>query len=141
MTMQVFFDTNVLIDLLDHARKGNKDAVDLIRVVRTGSMVAYMSAQSIIDASYVLTEVGETQLDDFRSAIDVIMRDVRIVGINDADIESANKCSISDYEDAAQLACALRNNCDVIVSGDRNIRDHSVIPVLNSKEFLQKVLG
>ncbi|MBQ9548932.1 MAG: PIN domain-containing protein [Bacteroidales bacterium] len=138
--MNVFIDTNILLDLLEQHRKGHDESVRLFQAIRTAGCHALISTQSIIDAAYIHTAKEKALVSEFRSLIGRLMTQVRIVSISQADIAAANVSAIKDYEDAAQVACALSEACDVFVTRDKGLGPVRGMEVMDVKDFLDRVL-
>ena len=139
--MRIFIDTNVLIDLLSEDRPNHACASQILQVVKKGVLTASMTTQSIIDASYVQTEVAKGPVEAFREAIRSLSSFIDVISITREDIEAANNCHIPDYEDAAQVACALNSYCDAIITSDKKIRAYTSLPVYTPQEFNQELFG
>jgi predicted nucleic acid-binding protein len=139
--MKVFFDTNVVLDLLDEARPNHLSSAAILSVARRGLLKVCVSTQSIIDASYVQTQSSGVAVEQFRSAIRLLTSTAIITYIEKMDIDLATSCQIPDYEDAAQIACALDSSCDAIISNDSRIARHTSLPVYTPKAFYEKILG
>lgn len=133
--MKAFLDTNALLDALMDNRLGHEATLAILQVIRSGDISACLSSQSVIDAAYIATQRGGTAVNIFRKAIDTIAHIVSIVPIEAEDIHRANHSSIPDYEDAAQLACAERCGCDVIVTSDKKFHGYTDITTFTPFEL------
>lgn len=133
--MKAFLDTNVLLDLFMRSRLGHEAATAIVQVARRGDISACMTTQSIIDAAYIQTQRCKAPTAAFKEGIRLISQIVDILPILPEDIEWANRSPIEDYEDAAQLACAQRNGCDVIVTCDKRFKDYTDIILFDPMEL------
>lgn len=133
--MKAFLDTNVLLDLFMKSRLGHEAATAILQVVRSGDISACMTTQSIIDAAYIQTQRCKAPTSDFKKAIRLLSEIVEILPILPEDIAWANRSSIGDYEDAAQLACAQRSGCDVIVTSDKKYKGYTDIALFDPLEL------
>ena len=133
--MKAFLDTNVLLDLFMRSRLGHEAAMAIVQVARRGDISACMTTQSIIDAAYIQTQRCKAPTAAFKEGIRLISQIVDILPILPEDIEWANRSPIEDYEDAAQLACAQRNGCDVIVTSDKRFKDYTDIILFDPMEL------
>ena len=138
--MKVFLDTNVLLDVLMESRPWKKDSLDILRVAQRGEIKAYLSSQSIVDASYVFSKSGRGSMDIFKKAIGRIMSIVTVVPVSAENIKSALCSSFEDFEDAAQLDCASEAGCDAIVSSDKEMAANG-FPVYNPGEFCNYIFS
>ena len=135
--MKVFFDTNVLLDLLIHSRPGHDSSKLLLQVAREGVLEGYLSTQSIIDAAYVQTQTNHSGLEGFKESIRIIASILKVVPIESQDITSANDSEMSDYEDAAQLSCAENNGCDILLTSDKRFQRYSTMPSYSPQELVK----
>ncbi|MBQ8462446.1 MAG: PIN domain-containing protein [Bacteroidales bacterium] len=123
--MKVFLDTNVLLDILMESRPRHYDSVTILKMAEKGAIDAYMSSQSIIDASYVFSQNGKMPVSVFKNALRRILSIVRIVPITGDNIKAAILSQNEDFEDAAQLDCSLDIGSDAIVSADKKMAEFS----------------
>ncbi len=138
--MRLFLDTNVLMDFLVHDRPNSYYSTSIFEIVRSSPVEAWMTTQSIIDASYIVGRYKGYVLENFRKNIRDILGFVNIGGIGYFDLEYAiNATEIDDIEDCAQAFFADYNNCDIIISGDKDFRIPNKMeptPVMTPKAFL-----
>lgn len=139
--MKVYLDTNVVLDLLSEARPNHLYSAAILSVARQGLLKVCVSTQSIIDASYVQTQSSGVPVEQFRSAIRQLTSTAIITYIEKIDIDLATSCEILDYEDAAQIACALNSCCDAIITNDSKIARHTSLPVYTPKAFYDEIFG
>lgn len=133
--MKVFLDTNVLLDILSDVRQGHHDALTLLQVIKQRRLAACLTTQSIIDASYVQTQSSKGSVEQFREAIRTLSSFLEIISIDAFDLDAANHCRIPDYEDAAQIACALNHFCDAIITGDQAFSRYTTLPIYTPAAF------
>ena len=139
--MKVFLDTNVLLDILSDARPSHDDALTLLQVIKKRRLSACLTTQSIIDASYVRTQSAKGSVAQFREAIRTLSSFLEVIAIDGYDLEAANDCQIPDYEDAAQIACALNNFCDAIITGDQAFSRYTSLPIYAPTAFCDALFG
>ena len=137
--MTVFFDTNILLDILDDKRECHGVALTLLAAAKKGVYKAFVTTQSIIDASYIRTQHQKVSVENFRSAISLLSGVLSVESVNALDLSMANRSDIPDYEDAAQLACAERSGSDYILTRDRKYLGFTDIPVYSPHEFYAKL--
>ena len=131
----IFLDTNVIIDILDEKRAFHNEALYILSAAQKGAIKAFTTSQSIIDASYVCTQTNKVSIEEFRKAISVITNILSIRAITEDDINNANQSDIPDYEDAAQLSCAERKECEMIITRDGKYKKYTLIKTYSVKEF------
>ena len=137
--MRVYLDTNILLDILMESRVSHTDSSTILRMAEKDCIEAILSTQSIIDAAYVFYAQGKAPLVLFKDAVKLILSHVNVTQINENDIKSAIRSSNKDFEDAAQIACALSAGCDAIISSDKKMKGASSIPVFSAREFCSLV--
>ena len=138
--MKAFLDTNVLLDILMESRFEHEAALFLLQVIRSGDISGCLSTQSVIDAAYVQTQRLKAPSEPFKKAIQMLSGFVEIVSIGQEDIQAACNSPINDFEDAAQLACALRAGCDVIVTSDRKYQDYTDVSCYTPQQLVSLLL-
>ena len=137
--MRVFLDTNIIIDLLDNSREGFMSAALIFEAAKEGFFFFFVSAQSITDCAYI---ARKKPLDVFRSAISRILPFVDVLPLTKDHLAKASSASCPDFEDAALIACAEENLCDVIItSNTKHFKDFTFIKVHTPKEFVRLVEG
>ena len=139
--MKVFLDTNILIDIMVDYRENHAVSLAVCRIARKGGFTAAVSTQSVIDASYVILHREKLPIMVFKRLLLDLLKTATPYGIGPIDINEAIESPISDFEDAAQIACAVNSGCSVMVSSDRKLKDNGRIPVLTPSEFLSRVFG
>ena len=137
--MNVFFDTNVLLDILDDTREYHDAALALLTVAQKGVFHAFATTQSFLDAAYIQTQQRKVPVETFRASVSVLAGILSVESINAVDLDKANKSPVTDYEDAAQLACAERIVSDYIITRDGKYRRFTGIPVFTPIEFCNKL--
>lgn len=137
--MTIFFDTNVILDILDDTRDCHEKALSLLTAAKKGAFQAHTTTQSFIDASYIQTQQRKLPIDLFRSAVSLLSGILSVEAITADDLAKANKSTIPDYEDSAQVACAERIQSDYIITRDGKYKDYTHIPTFNPIEFYDKL--
>ena len=137
--MKLYLDTNVLIDILMESRKFNVESSSILQMVEKGAVEGVLSTQSILDTAYIFTQQTKGSLDAFKDALRYILAIITVTQIEEDNIKAAIRDSNTDFEDAAQIDCALETGCDAIISSDQGMKNHSSIPVYTPKEFCDLV--
>ncbi len=131
--MNVFIDTNVVIDLLDRREPFCQDAVEIFTLAHERKIILYISPLSYATAAYLLRRHNPDHIKHLLRNL----RQLSKVTIADEDvIDNALASSFTDYEDALQYYSAMTVSADVILT--RNKKDFlaASIPVLSPSEFL-----
>lgn len=128
--MKVFIDTNVFVEYI-FEREQSASVQKLFLAIKDRNIEAITSTASI----YTMTYISEQMLkrkgihrpeltEQVRKIIDSLLLLVHIGSMEHADmIGAANDSSFSDIEDAFQYHCALRNQCNFLIT--INIKDFS----------------
>jgi predicted nucleic acid-binding protein len=132
---RVFWDTNIMLDLLGERDPYYDDAALIATLADKKEIQLFVSALSYATVGYFLTkfsniEITKEKLRKFRIISEIISLDDQV-------IEKGLNSDIRDFEDAIQYYCALNAECDIIVT--RNVKDFkkSAIPVISPHEFLK----
>lgn len=134
--MKIFWDTNVLVDLLMVRRPFYESASTILTMSEENGWDVVVSSLSVVNANYICCERGK---------MDQHMWEAKILGLSSlvtiCDLCSdtiLNSCNLGwhDYEDCVQHNCALQNHCDYIIT--RNPKDFSLasIRVIEPDEFI-----
>ncbi|MBY0478193.1 MAG: PIN domain-containing protein [Chitinophagaceae bacterium] len=133
--MNLFIDTNVLIDYLADRQPFAEQAAEIFNCAELGLISIHISAVSYNNIYYILkrslTHTATIKI------LDEITEMVQIAEVNDVVIKKSLKSNFKDFEDAIQYNSALLvPKLKAIVS--RNIKDfkHSTVAVLSPTELL-----
>lgn len=145
--MKVFLDTNVFLEYLC-ARSKAIVVRDLLDVLEDRSCTAFFSSSSFCTIAYYvelsLKEKGIHKPEKTLRTRDILNTILDIATIADADQTSAmtatNDLNFSDFEDSLQYQCALKAQCDIILtfnSKDYKNCDIEKVRILTPDEFLE----
>ena len=135
MITKLFIDTNVMIDLLGERVPHYDSIAKIATLADKGKVKMVVSAFSYPTVYYLLTKFESSE------KVKEKLRKFKIISeISDLDetiIEKGLASNFSDFEDALQYHCALKADCDILLT--RNAKDfkESAIPVMSGEEFLQ----
>jgi len=124
--MNIFFDTNVLLDVAlrrePHFEKSNEALTDAIE-----NHHCFMSWHTVSNLSYILgrLEGKEVAMDFIRHIAEVC----RISPVDHDDLAVAFEYDGGDFEDAMQIASALACDAEIIVTRDASGFCMSPLPV------------
>lgn len=120
---------------------------DVLDIIDSNGYTTYLSSSSFCTIAYYV-ELSFKQLgfhkpektDKTREVLRTILDIATIADIDHTGTVSAtNDISFSDFEDSVQYQCALKANCDVIVtfnSKDYKNVDQDTVKVLTPEQFL-----
>ena len=144
LKLKVFVDTNVLIDYLLPAREQHGAALDVFGLIFASKIEAAFTTQSILDAAYVVQKCTGAAGQAFRTAMTELLKRTNVDSISHFNLRDALQDPDNDLEDNAQLAFALDQCCDVVLTHDRSLLSSSVpapLLLLTPEAFLEKCRG
>lgn len=131
--MNVFVDTNVLIDFVCKRDNFYDDAKKLFALGYLGKIELVVSSLSIINTMYVGRKYGVTTI---KERLKSVLAFVKICDLKANVTVEALDCAWKDYEDAVQFKSAVSVLADCIVSRNKKDFDKASIPVYTVTEFL-----
>ena len=139
--IKVYCDTNILIDLINEGRGQSCACQRAFCLMQSKGIKPLLSTQSILDAAYIMNHTYKFDTKSFKKALKMTKLLFKVASISESDVEEALNSPMVDFEDAAQIACAQRNGCNIILSSDRKFKDYTEIPVYTPEEFVARVTG
>ncbi|MEN3331840.1 MAG: hypothetical protein V7641_1205 [Blastocatellia bacterium] len=135
--MRVLLDTDVILDLLLERAGFVEHAAALWEAHEQGRLEAYISVITPVNVFYIARKLKGA--DTARQAVVELLAALRICPLDQATLEMALTLPFSDYEDAVQLASAIANHLDVLIT--RNLEDYknAALPVFSPSEFLARL--
>ena len=132
--MKVFFDTNVVLDVLLDRKPFYHDSVALWTMAEHGTITGVIAAISCTNIAYIITRLQHRTA--ARKALSAL-RDVFTIAATDAQVISqAMDARFDDFEDAVQYFTALHAGADSIVTRNAIHFPRSGCPVVSPTEFL-----
>jgi predicted nucleic acid-binding protein len=132
--MDVFIDTNVLLDVLANRRPFYAHSAAVWTLAEQGRVRGFISAISFNNTYYVVRKLRT------RSTADKTMRILRdifnTVPLDGQILDQAIDSGFRDFEDAIQYFSAIRAGAGCIVSRDAGAFLRSDLPVMAPAEFL-----
>lgn len=124
--MNLFFDTNVLLDVALRREPHYARSLDIMTDA-IENHACFMSWHTVSNLSYILGKLeGKEEALLFIQSIGKV---VRIAPVAHDDLEVAFKYNSGDFEDAMQIACALACDAEMIVTRDPAGFSKSPLPV------------
>ena len=134
--MNVFLDTNVIIDFMGEREGFFDDAATIFAMIEDRSIRASASALTIVNCAYILKKAFKS--DFMLSKIEALCQMLDVMPINRSQLIDAVQLKPFDYEDAVQFLSALPYHPDVIITRDkRGFIDFGIL-VMTPAEFVQK---
>ena len=132
--MNVFIDSDVILDYLFEREPFFKNSRDIIALSETGIIKGHISSLILWNIFYVLSKhLGEK---DARKKIKLFRSIVEIIAIDGKIIDEGLNSGIKDFEDSIQYFAAVSS--DIVFFITRNKKDYpkSGISIVDPGEFL-----
>ena len=148
--MKVFIDTNIFAEYI-FERKQSASVQKLFQAIKDREIEAITSTASIYTMTYIseqmlkLKGIHRPELtEQVRKIIDSLLLLVHIGNMEHADrMDATNDSSFSDIEDAFQYHCALRNQCNFLITintKDFSQANQDLMKVITPNEFANSYL-
>ena len=136
--MKVLIDTNILLDFLLQREPFQQDAEELFQAIDSGQIIGYVTATTLTDIFYIARKHTRS-IEQARKAVSETLIVMVICPVNRVILESALASGIADFEDAVQIACAVTQRLEVILTRDTKDFASSTIPVLSVRQLLEQL--
>ena len=131
--IRVLLDTNVVLDFFT-GRMNDGVAARIVQVGRSSPFEMCISFLTAINTMYVARKMNAAiSPSDISSLFSILPQDGQ-------QWTDAGTLDMPDFEDATQAACALRNQCFIVISRDRHF-DRAPMSVIAPERFLSLVSG
>jgi predicted nucleic acid-binding protein len=97
------------------------------------------SQQQHLQIFYYISRKHTRSIERARQAVSETLATMVICPVNRAVLESAFTSGLADFEDAVQIACAVSQGLEAILTRDTQGFLSSSIPVLSIRELLQQL--
>jgi predicted nucleic acid-binding protein len=132
--LRVLVDLNVIIDVVQQRQPFFADSARVLDAVSYGKVTGLLAAHSISTLFYVMTrwQNREVASSTITSLLDVFT----IATVNDSVVRKALAWGWQDFEDAIQMAAALNEQADYLVTRNRQDFEAQPVPVLEPAGLL-----
>lgn len=137
MSLRVFFDTDVVVDVQTERPEHFAVSARAVDLAAQGLVDGFVSTISLTTIAYLSRRYPA--ISDSRQ---VVRRVLSVFGAVDVDrkvIDAALASSIADFEDAVQLACAHAAKCQALVTRNTSHFRRSPIEILTPGQLLSRV--
>ena len=140
--MRVFIDANIFIDIFNVDRQMHKESLEAYKHLIKQENEIYTSCDLITTIYYIDAKRNKNQaLLNIRN----IIQTLNIIYFTNQEIEEVCELMLKDkkyqdLEDALQYILAKKQNCDLIISNDKDFVSKD-IPVISSGKFYEQILG
>lgn len=132
--MNVFLDTNVLMDVLANRANHYADSAAVWSRVAGGQMAGWISAISFNNAYYLTRKASGAA--NALSAVQSLRTSFQVVPLDVAILDQSIGSGIGDFEDAIQYFSALAAGADYLVTRNKQDFPQSKLPVVTPGELL-----
>lgn len=124
-TSKTFLDANVLLEII-LGRSKQSIARQSLEIAPENLKISALTAHLVMHFGTAVADLP---------VLREFLADYEILDLSAADIEWAfNNARNNDFEDALQLAVAIRNGCNEFVTFDRQLqKDYASLPIINIK--------
>ncbi len=134
--MNVFLDTNVIIDFMGEREGFFDDAAAIFAMIEDGKITASASALTIVNCAYILKKAFSSDI--MLEKVEDLCQMLNVTPIDRSQLMNAVQLKPYDYEDAVQYLSALPSHPDVIITRDKKGFNDLGILVMTPAEFVQK---
>jgi len=132
--MKVLIDTNVILDVLCKRPKFFEDSTKILKLCEVKKIMGVISVLSVPNIIYIMRK--ELNKEKIQQVIDTISLICFVSDLTMEDLKIAAGIDFADYEDAVQSVCAVRNNCEYILTRNKKDFANSKVPAISPSEFL-----
>lgn len=133
--MRVLLDLNVLLDFLLDRIPWNAEAAEIWKTHHEKQLTAVVSVASLPTLFYLLQRAEGREYAS--QSVRLVFDELEIASVDSATVQSALAMTGPDFEDNLQIACAVQQQTDAIVTRDPADFIASPVPVLSPAELLR----
>jgi predicted nucleic acid-binding protein len=135
--MKLFIDANVVLDLILKRQPFFDNIAQIVTVSENKKYTLCLSSVTFVNVNYIACKFTDKKtvlesLKKLRILFDVL-------SVSEIEIDKALYSTFNDFEDAVQHYCAMKNDCDYIITRDSKDFKNSEIPTLTPIEFLASI--
>ena len=134
--MNVFLDTNVVIDFMGEREGFFDDASAIFSMIADGSIHASVSSLTIVNCAYILKKAYGSNM--MLEKLDTLCKILDITPITKELVQNAISMKPYDYEDAVQYLSALPLRPDLVITRDKKGFNDFDILVMTPAEFVKR---
>ncbi|MBD2040205.1 type II toxin-antitoxin system VapC family toxin [Microcoleus sp. FACHB-672] len=133
--MRVLVDTNIVLDYILDREPFAAEASTLLEYIASGEIEGYVAATTLTNIFYIVRRATRS-LERAKHAVSDTLTLMEICSVDQSILERAFAFNLNDFEDAVQIACALANNIDAIITRDAQDFVDAPLLVLSAGELL-----
>jgi len=131
---KVFFDLNIILDVLQNREPFYEASARLLAYVETGKIQGFIAPHSLTTLFYLVSK--DQSPAKARATITNLLQFLSVAKIDQSTIEQAMSLSYRDFEDAVQMISAVQCKSDYFVT--RNPKDFQppMLTVIQPSELI-----
>jgi predicted nucleic acid-binding protein len=131
---KVFLDSDIILDVATGRLPFVGPSKACLSLIENGKALGVISANSVTNMYYILRKLSSNE--KAIQFLKTILRYISVISVDHENIMQALNSKFLDFEDGVQNYCALKNQCDLIIT--RNLQDYSFseLQILEPKEFI-----
>jgi predicted nucleic acid-binding protein len=134
---RILLDTNVILDILLQRAPWVATAAVVWQAAIGGRLNACVTASSFTDIFYIARKlVGPPAA---RAAVRDCLDVLTVLPVERTDLETDHASPLADFEDAVQLACAVRQGMNALVTRDPNGFPNAPLAVWSPADLVAKL--
>lgn len=132
--MNLFLDTNILIDITANREPFSKWAIKLFKDSKKGRWRLTTSSISILTTYYIIEkQIGSTHA---KRILKILLNRLEVQDISKRELLTGLTTNFKDYEDSVQHECAkLCKSVNYIITRNKRDFKNSIIEVLSPEEL------
>lgn len=134
MMDRLFLDTNIVLDLLGERKPFYESAAKIASLSDKGKIELVVSALSYPTVFYILSKFEDSQL--VKEKLRKLKVIVETSDLTDKIIDKGLSSKFTDFEDALQYHCAVKMECNILITRNEKDFKASEIPVMTPDEYL-----
>jgi len=135
--VKILIDTNIVLDLILEREPFVEPAIAVFEQIERGTWTGYIAATTITNIFYIIRKAEGREV--ALNAINRLLIGLQFCAVNRQTIETALTLGQKDFEDGIQLACAIINQLDAIVTRDPKDFSGSNLPIYSPAELLNQL--
>ena len=136
MKDKLFLDTNVVVDLLGEREPFYNSIAKIVTLADNGKIQLIVSALTYSTVFYLLSRFEDNEI------VKEKIRKFKIIAetsdLTDKIIEKGLSSKFKDFEDSLHYYCAVKMDCNILITRNGKDFKESVIPVFSPDEYLSR---
>ncbi len=137
MKEKLFLDTNIVIDLLGEREHFYESAAKIATLADKGKIQIFVSALTYSTTYYLLARFEDKEI--VKEKIKQFKVIAETADLTDRIVDKGLTSKFSDFEDSLQYYCAVKMDCNIIITRNGKDFKESDIPVLTPDEYLNSI--